>query len=382
MNSNAPGQLLGYSIQFSRALYHLLKSGPEDVVCIEVLGDVATKMKSKEVLTEEDKSSLNNKPITDKSIDLWKTFFNWIVSVKNGSLNPQKTRYILYCNKSGRHSIVDQFSDTKNLDDAIKSLQNAREKLSDVSSGHPIWDYYDFVVNQNEDLLLQVICRFEVQYGIGAGYDDVDFEIKKKHVPSSQIDFLRDKISGWLIKTIQEKIAKKVPACISWEDFDHQFITLFERVRRRELIDFTLESPPDDEDIHNQVKIRPLYLRQLDLIGCSDDEIVEAVSNFLRANVNRHKWIEEEIIDEETAADFINKLKGFWSSQKKRIELTVNYLDDEKKGQLLLEDCKSRMEKIADMSPPHPTVAGTYHALAEEPILGWHPTWEKLLSNL
>ena len=47
MKSNAAGQLLGYTIQFPRALYHLLRCGPGDAVCIEVLGDVATKKKIK-----------------------------------------------------------------------------------------------------------------------------------------------------------------------------------------------------------------------------------------------------------------------------------------------------------------------------------------------
>lgn len=54
MKSNAPGQLLGFSIQFPRALYHLLKSGPKDVVCVEVLGDVASLTADGQLITEED----------------------------------------------------------------------------------------------------------------------------------------------------------------------------------------------------------------------------------------------------------------------------------------------------------------------------------------
>lgn len=381
MKSNAPGQLLGYSIQFPRALYHLLRIGPGETVCIEVLGDVAVTMKNNEVITEEDKSSLHGKPITDKSTDLWKTFSNWIVPIKEGVLDAKKTRYILYCNKSGKQSIVDQFSNASTIDEAKVALKVAKDKLYDISSDHPIWDDYNFVINQNESFLLEIICRFEVQYGFGAGYDDVDIEIQKKHVPSTQIDFLRNTISGWLLKTIQEQIVKKKPACILWEAFNHQFLAVFERVRRRELIDFTLESPPKAEEIYKQVKIWPRYLRQIDLIGSNDDEIVEAVSEFLKADVNRHKWIEKEIIDEDTATDFINKLKGFWNSQRKKIEITEKNLPDKEKGQLLLEECKTRKETIGNMTPPYPTVAGTYHALAEEPILGWHPFWEKLLSD-
>lgn len=377
MKSNAPGQLLGYTIQFPRALYHLLRSGPGDTVCVEVLGDVATKKTNNEVIAEEDKSSLNSKPITDKSTDLWKTFFNWIVAINKDTLDVEKTRFILYCNKSGQHSIVDQFSAVTNITGAGEALKNAKEKLSDVTATHKIWDNYNFVVNENENLLLQVICRFEVQYGIYAGYKDVDYEIRKKNVPQSQIDFLRDKISGWLLKTIQEKIAKKEPGCIPWEDFDHQFSVVFERVRQRELV----ESPPKPEDINSHVKTRPRYLRQLDLIGYTDNDIVEAVSDYLRANVNRHRWIEKELIDVDTATDFMNKLEGFWSTQKKIIKITEKHLSEEEKGQLLLEKCKSRQETIRDMSPPDRTVAGTYHALSEEPVLGWHPTWKKLLSD-
>lgn len=381
MKSNAPGQLLGYSIQFSRALYHLLRIGPGETVCVEVLGDVAVKMKNNEVITEEDKSSLHGKPITDKSTDLWKTFSNWIVPIKEGLLETNKTKYILYCNKPGQHSIVDQFSDASTIDDAKIAIKNAKDKLKDLSSDHLIWDDYDFVINQNEELLLQIICRFEVQYGFGAGYNDVDIEIRKKSVPPSLIDFLRNKINGWLLETIQEKIIKKEPACIPWENFDRQFLSVFERVRRLELIDFALEAPPKDDEIDNQVKIWPRYLRQLDLIGLTDDEIVESVSDFLKADVNRHKWIEKEIINEDMAIDFVNKLRGFWKSQKKKIEITEKNLPDEEKGQLLLEECKTRKETIGEMTPPYPTIAGTYHALAEEPILGWHPFWEKLLAD-
>jgi len=39
MDSNAPGQFLGYAIQFSRALFHLLKAGHGDIVC-EIWGEI------------------------------------------------------------------------------------------------------------------------------------------------------------------------------------------------------------------------------------------------------------------------------------------------------------------------------------------------------
>lgn len=72
MKSNAPGQLLGFSMQFPRALYHLLRSAPNDVVCVEVLGDVATFTSGGKLLSEEDKSSIRGNPLTDRSTDFTK----------------------------------------------------------------------------------------------------------------------------------------------------------------------------------------------------------------------------------------------------------------------------------------------------------------------
>jgi hypothetical protein len=381
MKSNAAGQLLGYSLQFPRAFFHLLKSGPGDTVSIEVLGDVARKIGSGEVISEEDKSSLFGKAITDKSTDLWKTFFNWIGSVINGDLDVNKTKFLLYTNKSGKHSIVDQFSDAKNPVDAKEALEKAKTKLSIITTEHEIWKYFDFVVNQNESLLLKIIPRFEVQYGSNTGYEEIDEEIKKKHVPANHIDFLRDKISTWVTRITLERIAKKEPTWITWEDFDKEFLVVFERVRRRELIDFALESPPKSEDIQSHLSIRPCYIRQLDVVGCSDEDIVEAVSHYLRADVNLHKWIENEIIDEDIAQAFSDELKGFWSTQRKRIEITEKKLSDVEKGQLLLGDCKSRQVNVRGETPPYPTIPGAYHSLANEPALGWHPEWEKLFPS-
>ena len=90
MNSIAPGQFLGYTLQLPRALYHLLKSGPGDKVSIEVLSDVATSKLNGLVISEEDKSSIVGNPITNRSIDLWKTFSNWIDAINSGVIDVEK----------------------------------------------------------------------------------------------------------------------------------------------------------------------------------------------------------------------------------------------------------------------------------------------------
>lgn len=381
MKSNAAGQFLGYTLQLPRALYHLLSCSPGDSVLVEVLGDVATLKTDQSLVTEEDKSSVVGNPLTNKSTDLWKTFYNWTKAVNDGEIVVGNTIFILYCNKSGKPGIVGQFSSAKNIDAVKTAIEDAKKKLSDIDKGHDIWKFYDYVINENENILFNIIERFELQIGEGASYDELREELRKKHIATSQLEFVLHKLSGWLQEYILAKIVANEKAIVSWEEIDHQFKVLFDRSRRRELIDFALEYPPEAEAIDSQIKTRPTYIKQLDIIGISDDDVVRAVSDYLRADINRGKWIEAEIIDEDIARDFESKLNAYWGNQRRRIEITESGLSEKDRGQLLYSDCMSRSETIRDMSPPDSTISGTYHALAGHSLLGWHPDWKKVLEK-
>ena len=233
----------------------------------------------------------------------------------------------------------------------------------------------------HQNILVEVIQKFELQIGKGASYEGLREELRKKHIAPSQVEFVLHGLSGWLQENILTKIAANNSAIVSWEEFDHKFQVLFDRSRKRELIDFTLQAMPDSDEIGSHLKARPMYIRQLDIIGMDDDEVVRAVSDYMRAEINRLKWIEDEIMDENVAQEFENKLSSYWRNQGKKIELTQSSLSHENKGQLLYSDCMVRHETIRDMTPPDSTISGTYHALADKPILGWHSDWEKKLKE-
>lgn len=381
MKSNAPGQLLGYSIQFPRALFHLLTCSPGDSVCVEVLGDVATLKNDGSLLTEEDKSSLVGNPITNKSTDLWKTFFNWIKAVNDNEIVVTNTNFVLYCNKSGRPGIVDKFNSAADESQIKAAIEYAKTELSDIDEEHNVWEFYNYVVNENENILIGIIERFEFQLGEGASYDELRKELIKQHIHDLQLEFVLDELLGWLQIDILTKISAKERAIVSWEEYDHRFKVLFERSRKRELIDFTLKVPPGLEEINNQLKVRPIYVKQLDIIGINEDEIIEAVTDFMRACINRGKWIEAEIIDEDIAGDFESRLNRYWKNRRRGINNVYSDKPEKDRGQLLYSDCMERIEKIRDMSPPDSTIAGTYHALADSSVLGWHPDWKQKLEE-
>ena len=380
MTSDAQGQLLGYSIQFPRALCHLFQAGPGSKVYIEQLADVSTESLSGSYILEEDKSSVVGNPLTNKSDNIWKTFYNWIKNIQDKKMDIDKMQFVLWCNQSGRESIINAFDNASTPEQAKSALESAKNILSDINSEHSIWEHYNFAVNQNESLLLKIIERFKLQISNDAGLEDLRYEIKKALIPDYFAENCIDKLNGWLLKVFGEKVyAGEIPV-ILWEDFNKECQAFFGRIRGMDLIDFALYETLDPL-IEAQIKEIPCYLKQLELIESTEDDILEAVTDYLRANINLNKWIENNLIDSELADDFENKLKSFWKNQMKAISITHKNFSDVERAQLLLAECQSRQEKLGDITPPFSTVSGIYYYLSNIPLLGWHAKWEEFFKD-
>ena len=133
MLSNAPGQLFGYSLQFPRALLRLLQSGIGAKIGVEICGDVSVFFPEGIILTEEDKSSLSRNTLTNTSINLWKTFYNWINSIISNELNSKTDKFILYTNHAvTSNSIVHKLHEAKepkDIDSVVKLSLNVFGKI-------------------------------------------------------------------------------------------------------------------------------------------------------------------------------------------------------------------------------------------------------------
>lgn len=375
MSQNAAGQLLGYAIQFPRALCHLLKATPGCKICIEVHGDVATVHPSGEIISEEDKSSISTNPLTDKSIDLWKSLSNWVNSVIAGEFNPILTTFVLYRNRSGRSGLAETFNRCTTKEQAEQALLDVTRKFTDVDDSHAIWPYYKNVMQDHRNTLIDVIIKLKLETGDPAGYLEVKQALMTKLIPSNQIDVVIQYLNGWLVKLVMSLISQKQPATISFEEFLSECTVLFARARCLELLDFTTHAPPSSAAIAQQMNIRPTYLRQIEFVNANDDDLIGAVTDFLKAKINRDKWIEKELIDEDVASQFEDGLKRFWGNKKKEVNLVNRELGKEERGMLLLALCQNHHQTIRNESPPPSTIAGTYHALADKLTLGWHDDW-------
>ncbi|NCB25999.1 MAG: hypothetical protein EOM62_11095 [Bacteroidia bacterium] len=378
--TTAAGQLLGYSIQFPRALCRLLQTGPEGAVGVEVLGDVDAYAGSGMVISEEDKSSVVCNPLTDRSTDLWKTFHNWVKAVVALRLDIGNTRFILYCNKKGKSALVNRFSEARTPVEVAEALHAAEVKLGDTDHKHDIWRYYDYVMNRERKVMERIIPSFALVIGSDTAHKELEAELERMLFTGKSKVLLMDELGGWFQRLVMERISRGVPAIVTFQELRARFSAKFDQLRARELVDFAA-SRVSAQDAQSRLSTRPVFVQQLDLIDVDDETKLEAVLDFLCAECNRAAWIEDEFLDEETAADLENKLKRYWGSRKRYIELAFNTKEAKEQGQLLFSECKMRQESIRDVSPPASTISGTYHALSDRKDLGWHPEWKAKLNG-
>jgi hypothetical protein len=385
MKSNAAGQLFGYSLQFPRALLRLLQAAIDARVGIEVCGDVAVFFPEGITLTEEDKSSLSKNTLADTSTNLWKTFYNWIEAINNNELNPKTDRFILYTNHAvADDSIAIRLSNSATQHEIDSAIQLAQEKLKNIGEAQGLFKYKKAVLETYLNIFREIIPRFELIVDNKADdvYNSIRNEIRQKLVPENHVEYLLDALTGWVQTTINQLIADKKQAILSFSEFNSQFQYLFTKIRnKQELIDYALSNMPEKQELTKKAKERPIYVRQLEIIKQSQDEVIGAVSDYFKADTNRQQWIEKGLVDEDSMNDFESRLVSFYANSRKRILLTNSDRTEEDQGELILNDCQQRQERIANMDPPDRTVQGSYHVLSNELRVGWHPRWENIFSE-
>jgi len=312
-----------------------LQVGSGGAVGVEVLGDVSAYLGDGSVVSEEDKSGIAANPLTDRSVDLWKTFHNWIMSINDGHLALDSTYFVLYCNKQGRRALVNALDEASSVSSAKAAIDLIKNELGSTPVKHAIWPYYDYVVNQHASILEQIVPRFSLVVGSDTAHADIQHELDRMLVPESAQELALNELGGWFQRTVMQLIKSSRPAIVRFSDLRQHMSVLFAQIRQRELVDFAASELAFNERADSSFSSRPVFIQQLDLIALSEERKLDAIADYLRAEYNRNRWIENEFFDERTAADFEKKLHTYWATAKRKTEILHAKLAEEERGELV-----------------------------------------------
>lgn len=138
-NTHVPDKVYAYMIQIHHMLYELVDCHHGDSVSIEVLDDNGVVRENGTVDAIQIKSATSERnPVSDKAVDLWKTLYNWLMSVKACEVEVENTKFRLFItvNKSGE--IVSSFSKAMSTEEAEEAWEFARSKFYDENNEEKI----------------------------------------------------------------------------------------------------------------------------------------------------------------------------------------------------------------------------------------------------
>lgn len=387
---NVPNQYLGYSLQATRFLMKLLNSEPGCTVSLEVFEDVGTESKEGYKTSSQTKSSHDKNPISDRAVDLWKAFSNWIDAVNNGTLDINKTIFEIYVSKPVTGEIVENFSKATSDDDSLNAFKMAKEKLwgkepdynLKASVADSIKPFLENVFNCNEKIIGAIIKKFSFICGSGSPQTDLIpiFE-RQLGIPTDILEDVINWSEGWVKRKTDLLIEKGQPAYIKYDEFKIEIVS-FIRKNDCQTILASFAPNPTPTEITNELNRLKIYIQQINLIDGDYEDKITAVNEYLRASTDRTIWGQRGIVHSSSFDDLEDSLKKTWKNFKGKLNISASKNNDIEKGKLLYFDCMGYEAKLQGLAVPPYFTPGSFHALSDSQDIGWHPNYPEELKKL
>jgi len=382
--ASAPGQALGYGLQYTR-LTAILLEAPEGSACsLEVLDDVAEQSSDGKTRLIQTKSALTDNPVADRAISLWKAVFNWCELVKRGLTDPDTTIFELYVSRPVDGSLVGAIHRADSLEAARTVLELVRKEFWGEAPGFKkkvllprgLRRYVNPVLETRENILLPIIVNLRLKCGSGSPQGDIEATIRRGPVSESKVCHIADYLSGWVKRRADLLLEVGLPAVISRDEFHAEYIAYARRIDRDSILESFAPNPSDEERLKH---LPSTFVRQLDLIELSFDDKLAAISDYLRACWDRTHWSKTGDVHEKSFAELDDTLCRVWKNRRQAADVEAAARSVVERGRLVHARCMDHQAPVQGMDPPPHFVPGCFHRLADELVIGWHPTYRVLL---
>lgn len=380
--TQAPGQFYGYSIQTTRMVARLLQCSQGQAVSLEVLDDVAV-TGGREVVAEQSKSGFAHNPVADRSVDLWKTLFNWVEAIRSGALATE-TKFVLYVAQPYSGQIVAELHEIQRPEDAASMIAELRDdfwgaepkRAKKATLPETIAKYVNGVLGASDNTLSRLFAGLEFVTGSGSPVDDLMPLLKGKAIGDGAIEEVLKSILGWTKRRVEKLIEARKPPIITWDDFNQQLIAAARKFDRSELLAPTPVEITESE-VEQELQSRK-YIQQLRWVDCSGGELVRAVNDYLRSSVDRTAWSERGDVLESSFEDFSDRLERHWENRKRLASIELPGRSETQIGRAVLAHCLMASVQLQGLEVPSYFVPGSFHTLADTFAVGWHPRFGEL----
>lgn len=376
----AAGQFFGFSVQQTRVLAHLLRAREGQAVWLERLDDVAT-VGNGELIVEQDKSGLAHNPISDRSVELWKTLRSWLDALRLGTAGPG-TQFVLYVAQNHSGDVAERIEATQDQaagEELARALK--QEFLPEApESGDESVSHLHVVLSASDELLGRLFVAVAFERGSGFPNEDLLDAIGEKTISVGARENVCQFLLGWVKSEIDKRIAGGKPPVLTCSEFNRQLLAAAKKFDRSENALFATPVEIDSTQVLRELEER-VYVRQLAAIDCERKDLETAVIDYLRAVADRTHWSEAGDVLEVSFEEFQSDLERAWLNHRSAVRVEGKGVSEVDQGQLLRSRCMLSVVPLQGMQVPGHFVPGSLHRLADSVRIGWHPRWEAMFGS-
>lgn len=348
-------------------------------VSLEVLDDVAVEGSDGSVTLVQSKSALTANPVSDRAIPLWKTLANWVEELSERADFSKLLLVISISNPRGG-DFVSAFHGANSLEAAKVEVQRAKKFFAaelaskDSTEKDIAFHLKRFFAGKNE-VQANVIRCFRLETSLSSPHTDLPKSFR--FIPENQLDDVIRHALGWVKQQAELLMESSLPAVLSRDEFHKEMIAYIRKHRERAILRSVApaEVPKDKE-----AELLPeTFVRQLEIVGAEFEVRLQAVSDYFRATHDRTHWGESGEVHPSSIDDFDDKLRRTWINLRRSCELQNKGLIEEERGLVLFSQCSQHEARLEDQEVPNHVVPGSFHHLANEQIVGWHPRFADVL---
>lgn len=369
----------------------LLLDAPEgSFVSLEKLDDIAQENRDGETCLVQSKDCEVSNPVTDRSVQMWKTFANWTRDVREGRLDVGRTTFEIYVCRKVTGKFVAAFAAAKSNADSQRAFDGARlalwgdspksEKRSAVAAS--LRPHLQEVFEDAPRAFRAIIERFQLTCAKKNPELDLLDQLRQRS------SFDRDEILtelvvdvyGWVKSLVSEQLRMRKAPVIARDDFWRRLRGSYEKLKPGGALPDLGGSEPTPSQIATLLCEK--FMTQLKIIDADEETRNLALSRMFRARTARTRWSDHgyALVDVDSIRDFEDLLSQAWRNRKVEIMSDPHRTDEKLRGRLLLAKCDEFTCLVEQKTPPAYFVPGCFHELANEMRIGWHPKFQSLIS--
>jgi hypothetical protein len=206
----------------------------------------------------------------------------------------------------------------------------------------------------------------------------LDAGLKESIFPAVDKEFISSflqRLEGWWLQRAIRHLAKRDSEPILSEELYGEIMSMREQ--------FKQENLPIDDDIFAAIVDESSYqghvfVHQLLLIEIGNSRIFHAIRNYFRAFEQRSRWVREDLLLVGELSFYEDRLIEEWDLM---FQIMREDLGDKATDEAMKAAARTLYKGSKLMSIVRSIARGTYHMLADERRVGWHPEFVDRLKH-